>query len=406
MCRLLPYTIAPNLTLVSVKRIGTATYAKAVRLDNGWVRAPATLTRTGVFAYFHPKTGKIVRELRLPEEVFHPDAVKSFDLIPLTDDHPYHLKDGRVTSKNFKSVTSGIVGNVRQNGINLDADVNVADEELGNKVLAGTHQLSNGYDCDKEAAAPGAKWNGIPYDFIQRNIRGNHVAVVKLGRAGHGVSQIHLDADDAYMNLDAEDAIEIEDITPEIASEALGPEVVKKMNKLNLDGVDYELADEVIASVTKLQSEKAALEKNVTDMETTRARLDAADKEVIKLNEELKTAVAYANDVTRIEGLVKSRVELETKVRTVVADFNCDGLSELDIKKGVVAKLDTELNLDGKSAEAVDAYFDALTKYASKRNAVTEAVGKVLESTKAVNLDSALAPSGKFIAEFNKKFVR
>lgn len=323
------------------------------------------------------------RELRLPEEVFSVETMKSFDLVPLTDSHPTEFNGGIITSKNFKNVTVGIVGNVKQNGNNLEAEINIADETISKKVLSGRQQLSCGYECDREKAPEGSLYNGVPYDYIQRNIRGNHVAVVPMGRAGPE-SRIHLDAEDAF--LEESDATETSPL--EIENEACGPEV--KMTVVKLDNVDVEVP-EVVAK---------ELDKNKTDLETTRARLDAAEKELVKLADELKAA----NDVARIEGLVKSRVALETKARTAAPDVKLDGLTELEIKKAVITKLDGEISLEGKSPEAVDAYFDAATKYAMKRNVATEAAAKALETVKTeVRLDSELTGREKFYADWKKK---
>src|ERR1700722_2731251 len=53
----------------------------------GWLKADATLTRTGVFKYKMPD-GSIIRQLRLPEEVFSRETMKSMEMLPITEDHP------------------------------------------------------------------------------------------------------------------------------------------------------------------------------------------------------------------------------------------------------------------------------------------------------------------------------
>ena len=55
-------------------------------------------------------------------------------------------------------------------------------EQFTAAVEAGKHQLSVGYHADLDET-PGS-WRGERYDAVQRNIRGNHLAIVDQGRAG------------------------------------------------------------------------------------------------------------------------------------------------------------------------------------------------------------------------------
>jgi hypothetical protein len=57
----------------------------------------------------------------------------------------------------------------------------------------GLRELSLGYSLDIEHTS--GEWNGVPYDAIQRNIRINHLALVKDARAG----------DNARLNIDGSD---------------------------------------------------------------------------------------------------------------------------------------------------------------------------------------------------------
>jgi hypothetical protein len=62
-------------------------------------------------------------------------------------------------------------------------------------VEQGKRELSCGYECELEEK-PGVTADGQRYDAIQRNIRGNHVALVTKGRAGPDV-RLRMDANDA-----------------------------------------------------------------------------------------------------------------------------------------------------------------------------------------------------------------
>ena len=88
-------------------------------------------------------------------------------------------------------------------------------------VLNGKQALSMGYTCDLEMAEPNATWCGIEYDFIQRNIRYNHCAIVDSARAG----------DNAKIELraDSEDAV-LEDILVTTKKTDGGKTMLKKIN--------------------------------------------------------------------------------------------------------------------------------------------------------------------------------
>lgn len=113
---------------------------------------------------------------RRPEEVFNPAALASFEGIPVTDDHP----PCDVNIDNISVYGKGHVQNVRQ-GQGKDAgytvaDLVVTDPQLIGEIENGKREVSCGYPCDF-----------VPMDngtFDQRNMRGNHVAIVDEGRAG------------------------------------------------------------------------------------------------------------------------------------------------------------------------------------------------------------------------------
>jgi hypothetical protein len=167
--------------------------------DNGMLRAPVTLTRTGVFQY-READGSIRRELRTPEEVFAQPAMDSFELVPFVDEHPY-AENGEVTAQNAKRLQGGSVGRIKRETDKLNGEVMVTDEGMVAKILSGKTAVSAGYYCDREWT-PGVTSDGQPYDCIQRNIRANHVALVQVGRAGPE-ARIRLDSDEA-VQLDGE----------------------------------------------------------------------------------------------------------------------------------------------------------------------------------------------------------
>ena len=120
-----------------------------------------------------------VKVFRPEEEVFSKETIASFEGMPVTNDHP---PDG-VDIENIRRLQTGHAHNVRRGtGEESDlllADLIITDPRLIDQILAGKREISCGYTYDLFLE------NG---QYIQRKIRGNHIAVVDAGRAGHRVS--------------------------------------------------------------------------------------------------------------------------------------------------------------------------------------------------------------------------
>lgn len=144
------------------------------------------IARTGWYEYLGDEMGvpeligKVVNVYRSPEDVFSPAAMASFEGKVLSDEHPQEL----ITPENATRYTRGVVQNVRQGkGGDQDllvADLMVYDQRLIDEIQSGKREVSCGYDCIYVEVEGGA--------YHQKQICGNHVAVVTSGRAGDRVA--------------------------------------------------------------------------------------------------------------------------------------------------------------------------------------------------------------------------
>jgi hypothetical protein len=320
---------------------------KATVMENGWLRAPANLTKIGVFEY-KTKTGSR-HELRLPEEVFHSDTMKSFAMLPITDGHP----GAPLTAANTKQHQIGNVGeNIEKNGSFVTANVMVTDEKAIKQILAGEKvQLSCGYYADVEET-PG-EYNGMHYDSIQRNIRGNHVALCYEGRAGPDV-RIRLDANEnCVVQIDHTD-----DKSSDQGSKPL-------MARFTIDDTEFELDAAVCAALVREKDKrslrkdelKAARKALKTELETAQGELTKAQARADSAEADLKKAQASTGE--NFAKAVKARVELESVANKF--EIKCDALDDQAIKVAVVEKVRGE-KLTRTDSAYVDASFDlALT---------------------------------------------
>lgn len=162
---------------------------------NGWFEVlDNPLSKVGVFPYSEASLvsggdpRKMINVYRPAEELGSPETVASFRLMPWIDDHPATLlgsTDKGLMPAEAKGV-EGVIGEKTYfSGDTLYGNIKVFSEALAKKLAGGKRELSLGYHCDfvKEDGV----YQGTPYQYVQRNLRGNHGASVKYGRMGSEV---------------------------------------------------------------------------------------------------------------------------------------------------------------------------------------------------------------------------
>lgn len=332
---------------------------KATKNEDGFIYDTPVLTRTGVFVYLNPD-GSERREYRPPEEVFHADSLQGYKGLPITNGHP-----GLVTSANAANHTIGaVLGEARQDGNNLIADIVIHNPAAVN---AGNKELSVGYKLDLDET-PGISPDGERYDAVQRNIRPNHLAIVKKGRAG--VARLNMDGDAVFNDKDV------------------------TMSKMRLDnGIEYDAAPEVIQAYNKLKQDAADSEAAKAKEQ---ARADAAEADLKKLQSELPQMRQDALAAAR------SRVELESVANTHQVEFNADS-ADRAIKEGVIKAIRGDsVSFDGKSDDYVQAAYDfALQSHAEAQKADAVAKQRQDMADKGQPEVSAEAARAKYINSMN-----
>ena len=119
---------------------------------------------------------RIVTVHRSEEEVFSEAAMASFEGKPVTNGHPPDL----IGPDDVEIYEKGHAQNIRRGTEEwrdyLLADLHIHNRELIDAVQGGKREISCGYECEYTVNEDGT--------YNQKNIRGNHVAVVGRGRAG------------------------------------------------------------------------------------------------------------------------------------------------------------------------------------------------------------------------------
>ena len=353
------------------------------RTAEGFLKGRAIVTSIGVFTYKR-KDGTIQRELRLPEDVFSHETLNSMKLKPVTLNHPSEL----VTSDNADKLQVGSLGDNPSrttqwhdtpydeitDGINCAIDMIITNKDAVDAVLNGKQSLSMGYTCDLEMAQPGATWCGVEYDFIQRNIRYNHCAIVDSARAGDNAK--------IELRVDSEDAV-LEDM---IIKTDGGTKMLKK---INLDGIEYEAEESVIKALNKekaradqaendaCETKKTAdkrvadMEKKVTEFEKRISELeaerDSAKEKADGLEKDLEKAKADSVDPKRLDGMVKEKIELLHNAEKAKVEVKED-MSDLDIKKAIIISQFPKANFDGKDDVYIQARYDSAVEMMVEKN--------------------------------------
>ena len=173
--------------LQRVIRLDSLPLGQTMFTHEGYLMDRPILTSIGIFEYHNPD-GSVRRELRLPDEVFAKESLESYKGKPIIVTHDAGLID----KNNVHEESIGtILSDGYQDGDDVRAEIVIHDtDEMRECRLK---ELSLGYNLDLDET-PG-EWNGEPYDAIQRNIRINHLALVREARAG----------EQARLNIDSRD---------------------------------------------------------------------------------------------------------------------------------------------------------------------------------------------------------
>lgn len=210
--------------------------------DEGFIKARAIVTRTGVFLYKNAD-GTIRKELRHPDDVLVPESLESIKMVPVVNGHP---PERLVTIDNAKRLSVGYTGeSVDVEMPYIVANLVITDKKTVDEIKEKKkNELSLGYTVD--LIPDSGTYHGEPYEYRQTNIRYNHLALVDMARAGP----------EARISLDGEDAEEI------LKEEAL----MASKKKVKIDAEEYMLEDNAAEGVQGMMRKHEELKKAHDDL--------------------------------------------------------------------------------------------------------------------------------------------
>ena len=162
---------------------------KQVDKNDFWFIENNPITKVGVYPYLGKQISqdcepdKIYYVLRPKEELFRKETLDSLRLIPLIDGHTMIGKD--FTAPEDKGLDGTLGDNVSHDTDTIYNDLKIISNKMKEEIKNGKKELSLGYFCryDKQ---PGT-YKGQRYDYVQRDIIANHLALVDKGRMGADV---------------------------------------------------------------------------------------------------------------------------------------------------------------------------------------------------------------------------
>lgn len=348
--------------------------------DEGYLIVPANIARPGIQMYrageLKNNDGTILGNLdpeaivnvyRPPEEVFNIEAVNSFKNIAVTNNHPPVF----LNSKNHKKYSIGtVLSDVTiTDGKFVGGTLKITDADTIAEINGGKVDVSAGYDSVvtlEEGETP----SGKKYQAVQRNIRGNHVAVVLRGRAGSEIKiSDGLEEPSAHRESLVSEGIEHSEVS-EASETTFAKEGRKKGEseeeevELGGDGVPGSnstspFSDSTTKTDTTVEDEVIDPEGE-NEMEDKEMELKDAIDKITSLESQIADMATKVMDQDKMDTMVMDRMALMGNCQRIHPKMEMTGKSNFMLKKEAVAMKLKDKDLDNVSQEYIDAAFDVM----------------------------------------------
>lgn len=157
-----------------------------------WIIRDNPIIKTGVFPYLGRQISpdlnptQIYNVLRPEDELFKQKTIDSFNMLPITIGHALlGSKDEGLTPPEEKGIEGTTGEHAKRTGDKMTNTIKLYSERIKDEINNGKKELSAGYFCDFMPES--GTYQGRHYDYVQRNIDGNHIALVEKGRNGSDV---------------------------------------------------------------------------------------------------------------------------------------------------------------------------------------------------------------------------
>ncbi len=351
--------------------------ARNTRRDEatGYLVGEVNATCAGVFAYpGRGADGGTMLLLRHPDDVNRPESVATAYLKPITVWHPPKdvSPDGYIHVENITDLlTVGTTGERhRISGLNVVLSYTITHPE-------GIEAVENGLDAvsmvhnGRIVEEPGTWRNpetGVDYPYTHReyDIVYNSMAVVDRGRAGPQ-AKIFLDR-----------------------AEPEGAHRMKTTHKIK--GIPYEGDAELVNALIEAETALAdrapvtpkAYSDSVSELETTKGKLDTAEAKITSLTAKVKAF----QDAEEAAG--RAKTVAKAKLMGLADDAMSDADDEVGIMKKAIMAKNPKASLADKSDDRIRGMFDAYECDPEEQGALEDR-----EESEVIRAQRAAANGGK-----------
>lgn len=358
---------------------------------NGWVEIEDNpISKVGIFPYMGSEIGapnpdQIYYVYRSEEELSDPDAIESFKLFPLVDDHCM-LGEGETAAEDYG--IEGVTGEkVYFDYPYLRANIKIFSSRGLKSVDDGKIELSPAYRC--MYIFEEGYYKGEFYNVRQVMLRGNHLARVDEGRTGPDVKVL-----DAKMQITFDSAVLLNtNLEQSIMNEA---QLLALRALLEAQGLTPEAIEEAIASAMA-----TAGDENLTDEEKA-AKDEADEKDKAKAgaatdegDDETKAAEAAAEAATAAAEAEAASTEADAEATSAAeeaaaAAASAEGASEAESEAAEAAQLAVEAlqEVSPEAAAAMDKAFKSMAAVNGGLRKSLAAVNARAKSTKGNGMDA------------------
>lgn len=357
---------------MTTKFIDAVSIGGTKRTEDGYLIAVARCGRSGIQHYAGWEVGRpqmdTVRVYRPPEEVFADKALQSCSHAPITVDHP----DEEVNADTWSEYAVGEVSTAAQrDGEWLALPLILKDAKAIQAVEAGKSSLSWGYKSSLEWS-DGVTPEGEPYDAIQRDIKINHLSVVRAGRAGPK-ARIGDGVEDSGKDRRAWGASPL--TVANDHDEKGVSAVTEKTTSITRDGLPVTMPEAAAPIVNKWLSDA---DKQISEMNVAHAKaIEAKDSEIGELKSKLKDAESKLIDDDQLDQLVADRAALVASVTAIDSKIETKGVKDAELRRRAVeSKYGANFAKDASDAE-ITGMFKTLAKEQKQPNPLSSVVAGV-----------------------------
>ena len=357
--------------------------------ENGFLEIKNTnLSKVGVFEYLgrsiddgnsffangqrmNLNPDQIYYIYRPQEELNNQECIESFEMKPFINEHPNLLlgKDG-IPAEN-KGI-EGAVKNIHFENGYLKGDIYVYSDRSIEDIKSGKRDISVGYRCNYESI--NGIYNGIKYDMIQKDIRGNHIALVEEGRCGSDVAIFdHKSISKKVFMFDSAELKMPEEIKEKMKDEEMEDEEMKDEEMKDEEMKDEEEPTEKKSELAEIKEALEVIAKKLEECLQKEGKegeeveeeslLDNKDEEVTVSDEEMKDEEMKKEGSRSMDQKIKILQKEMSHLKKKRAFDMSDYVKQVNKKNELVQRLSYHIG----SFDHSDKTLDQVCDYALKK---------------------------------------